>query len=223
MAAKPILYGLYSSPTVNGVIMILKALKVDFEFREVKPLKKENQTADYLKKNPTATIPCLETEDHQFIGDSHAIATYLAERYGQDDSLYPKDLYKRAKVQQLQHFSNSILFVSCVKAAYAPIFARQTNKVPDEIYKRIDEALLMMERFLEQNKWVACERMTIADLNCLPSIASLYSLRPFTAESHPRLYDWFQRMMVIPYVVETLSSDAMAATKRFLQKHVSHL
>ncbi|XP_005180753.2 glutathione S-transferase 1-like [Musca domestica] len=223
MSSKPILYGTYSSPTVNGVLMILKALNVDFEFREVRPLKKENQTEDFLKKNPTATIPTLETEDHKFIGDSHAIAVYIAERYGKDDSLYPKDPYKRAKVHQLQHFCNSILFTSCVKAAYAPVFARQTNTIPEEIYKRIEEAFRMLERFLEQNRWVACERLTIADFNCITSVASLYSLRPFTEKTHPRLYDWFQRMMAMPIVVETLSSDAMTASKRFLQKQLSHL
>ncbi|XP_061387687.1 glutathione S-transferase 1-like [Musca vetustissima] len=222
-STKPILYGLYSSPMVNSVVMILKALNVDFEFRKVRPMKKETQTAEYLKKNPTATIPCLETEDHRFIGDSHAISIYLVERYGLDDSLYPEDIFKRAKVHQLQHFSNCILFTSCVRPAYAPIFARQTTTVSEEVLRAIDGAMLIMERFLEQNQWVACERLTIADFNCITSIASLYRLRPFTEQSHPRLHDWFQRMLAIPYVMETLSSDAMNTTKRFLSKKMSHL
>lgn len=37
--------------------------------------------------------------------------TYLVSKYGKDDSLYPKDLKKRAIVDQRLHFSNDAFFV----------------------------------------------------------------------------------------------------------------
>lgn len=46
------------------------------------------------------------------IWDSHAICTYLVSKYGKDDSLYPKDLLVRAKVDQRLHFDTGILFPS---------------------------------------------------------------------------------------------------------------
>lgn len=44
------------------------------------------------------------------IWDSHAITAYLVEKYASDDGLYPKDLQKRAVVDQRLHFDSSILF-----------------------------------------------------------------------------------------------------------------
>uniref|UniRef100_A0A1I8PPT7 Uncharacterized protein n=1 Tax=Stomoxys calcitrans TaxID=35570 RepID=A0A1I8PPT7_STOCA len=221
MASNPILYGSHTSPTVNAVVITFKALNVDYEFREVKPLKGENQTQEYLRKNPTGTIPALETEDHKFIGDSHVITAYLVDRYAPNDSLYPKDLYKRAKVQQLQHFSNNVLFTNCVKAAYAPIFARLKTTVPEEILANFDFAYATLERFLEQNKWVAGDQITVADFNCITSVVSMKSLRPVTKEKYPLIYDWINRMLDIPYVAETFNSEAMQSSRRFLNKQMA--
>lgn len=224
MTSKPILYGTLTSPGVNAVIMTLKALNIDYGFQEVKPLKDENLNPEFLRKNPTGTIPVLETEDHQFIGDSHAIVAYLADRYGKDDSLYPKDLYKRAKVHQLQHFSDSVLFTTCVRPAYYPLFYRLSTTVPEEVLKRFDEAFIMLERFLgEPGKWVAGDQLTIADFNCVTSVCGLVYFRPITEESHPALSDWLKRMLEIPYVLEYVTGDKMTSSHRFLEKHVSHL
>ncbi|XP_075162301.1 glutathione S-transferase 1-like [Haematobia irritans] len=225
MVSKPIVYGSHTSPTVNAVVITLKALKVDYEFREIKPLKGETRTDEYLRKNPTGTIPTLETEDHQFIGDSHAICAYLVDRYAADDTLYPKDLYRRAKVQQLQHFSNNVLFTTCVKAAYHPLFTRKSKTVPEDILINFDLAYAMLERFLEQNVWVAANHMTVADFNCICSVISMNGLRPITKETYPKILDWYNRMLAISYVRDTLMSEPMLSSRRFLEKHtaISHL
>ncbi|XP_073822572.1 uncharacterized protein [Musca autumnalis] len=223
MVKKPILYGSYTSPGVNAVVMTFKAINADFEFREIKPLKGENASAEYLAKNPTGTIPCLETEDNQFIGDSHAITAYIVDRYARDDSLYPKDLYKRAKVQQLQHFADSFLFTLCVRPAYEPIYWRTKTTIDEEIFRRINKAYEMMERFLSQNKWMAADHITIADFHCFLCSCGLYYLKPIDDALYPRLFDWFQRTMLIPYVMEVLASDIMTSSKNFLDKRVAKL
>lgn len=35
---------------------------------------------------------------------SRVMLTYLSDKYGKDDSLYPKDLQKRARIDQLLYF-----------------------------------------------------------------------------------------------------------------------
>lgn len=42
--------------------------------------------------------------------DSHAIASYLANAYGKDDSLYPKDLQKKALVDQRLYFDIGTMY-----------------------------------------------------------------------------------------------------------------
>jgi glutathione S-transferase len=41
---------------------------------------------------------------------SHAICTYLITKYAKDDTLYPKDPYIRAQVDQGLHFDSGVLF-----------------------------------------------------------------------------------------------------------------
>lgn len=55
-------------------------------------------------------MPILE--DSGFvIWDSHAIIAYLVGKYGEDDSLYPRDVQKRAEIDQLLHYESSIVSI----------------------------------------------------------------------------------------------------------------
>jgi glutathione S-transferase len=58
--------------------------------------------------NPFHTVPTLQDEDFT-IWDSHAINAYLVDKHADDDSLYPKDLQKRAVVDQRLHFDSHVL------------------------------------------------------------------------------------------------------------------
>lgn len=51
-------------------------------------------------------------DDGFVIWDSHAINAYLVGKYGKDDSLYSKDLKKRAVIDQRLHFDSNVLFPS---------------------------------------------------------------------------------------------------------------
>jgi glutathione S-transferase len=47
--------------------------------------------------------------------DSHAIMSYLVSKSSKDDSLYPKDLKKRALVDQRLHFDSGVAFALALK------------------------------------------------------------------------------------------------------------
>lgn len=53
-------------------------------------------------------MPTLE-DGPDSIWDSHAINAYLVDKYGNNDSLYPKNLVKRAIVNQRLHFDSGVL------------------------------------------------------------------------------------------------------------------
>lgn len=66
-------------------------------------------TAEFLKINPTGTIPALIDGD-VCVYDSHAIGIYLAQKFGKDDSLYPRDFVRRTVVNERLFFEASFLF-----------------------------------------------------------------------------------------------------------------
>lgn len=111
---KPILYGNDLSPPVRAVLFTVNAIGLDFNYHEVKVFENEHLSEEYVKKNPQHTIPMLE-DDAKYIWDSHAVSVYLIEKYGDDQFLYPKDLYKRAVIDQRLHFDSGVLFPSLQK------------------------------------------------------------------------------------------------------------
>ncbi|KAF2889460.1 hypothetical protein ILUMI_16713, partial [Ignelater luminosus] len=100
------LYMRIQSPPSRAVLMVAKALGVKLETATLSF--EDSLSPEYIKKNPQHTVPVLE-DDGKTIWDSHAINIYLVSKYGKDDSLYPKDPYKRAIINQRFHFNTGVL------------------------------------------------------------------------------------------------------------------
>ncbi|XP_055921904.1 glutathione S-transferase 1-like [Eupeodes corollae] len=192
---KIILYGILLSPPVRAVLLTLHELDLEFEFVEVNPLKGEQYNEEYVKKNPQHTIPLLE-DDGQCISDSHAIIAYLCRKFGKTDSLYPKDFYKRAIVDNRLHFESGILFARCLKGF------RSTSETLENKLKNIEEAYDFMEVFLADSTHMAGNNLTIADLSILPSLSSLDLIVPVNSTKWPKLNSWLDLMKKLPYYEE---------------------
>lgn len=150
-----------------------------------------------MKKNPQHTVPTLE-DDGEIIYDSHAIVAYLVDKYGSNDQLYPKDLIKRARVNQRLHFDSGILFTR-LRAVFEPILFRNELVFPDEKRVAIKQAYDFLEIFLKDDKYLVGNSLTIADLCALPSVTTLDFLVKINEEKYPQLCAWIRRMETLPY------------------------
>lgn len=139
-------------------------------------------------------------DNGKIVCDSHAIATYLVGKYGKDDSLYPTDLYKRARVDQRLHFDSSVLY----RNAYACNMHIYLGggEVPQEKLDAVDQAYKILEQFLETDTYLAADSVTVADLIALNSVTTLGYHIPITAENYPNIYNWLQRLTALPYYEE---------------------
>lgn len=104
-----ILYGFNGSPAVRATLLAVEALGVEVEIKELNILKGEQHTSDFMQINPLHTVPTIQDGDFA-IWDSHTINAYLVDKYSKDDTLYPKDLKKRAVVNQRLFFDCGVLF-----------------------------------------------------------------------------------------------------------------
>ena len=92
-----------ASAPCRMVEMTAEVLGLEYEFKVVDLQAGDNMKPEYLALNPQHNIPCVK--DGDFVGnESRAVAVYLASKYGKDDSLYPKDLDTRYKVDQRLFF-----------------------------------------------------------------------------------------------------------------------
>ncbi|XP_072158456.1 glutathione S-transferase D1-like isoform X1 [Bemisia tabaci] len=99
------------SPPCRAVIMAAKLIGVDLELKLVQI--KDCKTQEFLKINPLKRIPVLD-DGGFLLSESRAIVTYLSDKYGKDDSLYPRDLQARAIIDQMFYFDMGTLYQAMV-------------------------------------------------------------------------------------------------------------
>ncbi|XP_034127078.1 glutathione S-transferase D5-like [Drosophila guanche] len=180
----------YYMPGGSGcrtVIMTAKALGVELNKKLLNTMKGEQLAPEFVKINPQHTIPTLV--DNGFaIWESRVIATYLVEKYGKDDSLYPKDPQKRAVVNQRLYFDLSTLYDSFAKYYY-PYF--QTGKPGDaEALKKVENAFDFLNTFLEGETYVAGNQLTVADISILATV-STFDIVEFDLKKYPNVDKWY--------------------------------
>ena len=83
-----------------------------FFLRYINLYKEDNLTPEFLKLNPSGTVPVLVDGDVT-VWDSHAIMIYLAEKFSSHllcEQIYPRDFLKRTLVNERLFFEASFLF-----------------------------------------------------------------------------------------------------------------
>ncbi|KAL5287376.1 GstE2.2 family protein [Megaselia abdita] len=214
--SRPILYGVDGSPPTRFCLLTAKAIDLDIDYRLVNMAGGEHRSEAFLKKNPLHTIPVLE-DDGKFLTDSHAICTYLVQKYGsaKHQELYPADLYLRALVDQKLYFDTGVLF-SKLKPIFLCVFnPAGPTKIPAALLKDIFESYDFLEVFFSHSKHIAGEKFTLADLCCITTVSS-YGFVPIDSAKYPKLTDWVNRMKSLPYyeVNDKGAKDLIALTEK---------
>ncbi|KAH8359535.1 hypothetical protein KR093_007382, partial [Drosophila rubida] len=157
------------APLSTAIVVTGKALGLEFNKIPVNVRNGEQLKPEFVKLNPQHTIPTLN--DNGFvIWESRVILTYLVEKYGKDDSLYPKDPQKRALVDQRLYFDLGTLYKSFADYYYPQI---QKKPADPELLKKLEDALNFLNTFLEGQQYVAGDSLTVADIVILANISSL--------------------------------------------------
>ncbi|XP_068144220.1 glutathione S-transferase 1 [Drosophila tropicalis] len=194
---KLVLYGVEPSPPVRFCKLTLNALGLQYEYKLVNLLAGENRTKEYMLKNPQHTVPMLE-DDGKFIWESHAICAYLVRKYAKDDTLYPKDYFKRAVVDQRLHFESGVVFQGCIRNIALPLFYQNVTEVSRSKIDAIFEAYDFLENFLGTQTYMCGPTLTLADYSLVSSVSSLVGLAAIEEQRYPKLSSWLKRMSEIP-------------------------
>lgn len=148
-----------ASTSCNAIIMVAKAVGVELNLIPTDLRKGEHLTPEFLKINPQHTIPTIH--DNGFsLWETRAILTYLVDKYAADDSLYPKDAQKRALINQRLYFDMGTLY-----KAFGDYFYPIMHKQPadPEKFKGIEAAFAFLDTFLEGEKFLAGDYLSVAD------------------------------------------------------------
>lgn len=160
------------------------------------------------KINPEHTVPTLIDNDF-VIWDSHAICTYLIDKYSDDDSLYPKDLNLRARCNQRLFFNNGNLFQR-IRTITRYVLSGGRS-ILDTHVNEIHDGFGILEAFLVSDPFLVGDNLSLPDICVAVTIVSLNKLEPLDEERYPKANAWLSRVKEeIPFFDEINEEDANA-------------
>ncbi|KAK5640018.1 hypothetical protein RI129_010829 [Pyrocoelia pectoralis] len=165
-----------------------KILDINLNYKKLDLLgKKDHLAPEFVKINPQHCIPTIV--DNGFaLWESPVIASYLVQTYGKDDSLYPKDIKKRAAVDQRLYFNNGVLYQRLADYYYPIIWASAS---PDpEKFKKVEEALQFLDTFLSESEYVAGDTLTLADL-AISTTLSTFDVAKLDRSAYKNVTKWY--------------------------------
>uniref|UniRef100_A0A2M4BZC9 glutathione transferase n=1 Tax=Anopheles marajoara TaxID=58244 RepID=A0A2M4BZC9_9DIPT len=196
------LYYHIRSPPCQSVAFLVKHLGLEVNYKTIS-VYDEDDLETLKKVNPQHTIPTLVDNGH-VVWESYAILIYLVEKYGLNDSLYPKDPKERSVVNQRLFFDIGTLHKSMM--AYFQLHIRKLP-VTDEVVDKLKRALELLETFLQDRTYSTGEKLTIADFPLFVCASSLqwakYDLSPY-----PNIVRWAAKMETHIPDLETMRKEA---------------
>ncbi|KAH9412429.1 Glutathione S-transferase, N-terminal domain [Dermatophagoides pteronyssinus] len=159
----------------------------------------DTRTEKFRQINPCHTLPVID-DDGYILWESRAIMQYLCNQYAPDSTLYPRDPEKRATVDRLLNFDLKTLSHAVMAVHYEFMFPSEYSSSRGEKLIAVTNALTLLEIFLINKHYVACEHLTIADISILANVTLLEISVEFDLSSYPNIWLWIQRLRnELPY------------------------
>ncbi|PAV63899.1 hypothetical protein WR25_03274 [Diploscapter pachys] len=179
---KPILYSYWRSSCSWRVRIALNLKGIDYEYRTVNLLSKEEKNApEWVAINPSKKVPAFVDGDAT-ITESLAIIEYIEDKYAEKGKpLLPKDLKLRAQSRAIAlHISAGIQPIQNVRVL-AFLNAKEPDSGPKWANHWLTEGLKELEMLVAKSagKCAVGDEVSIADL-CIPSI--LYNAKRFNVD-----------------------------------------
>lgn len=182
------LYYMPESPPCRAVQMLAAQIGLPLELKYINLDKGEQKSAEFVRVNPQQVVPTIVHDDFT-LWESRAILKYLVLKYAPDSSLYPQDLKKRAKVDQMLDFDIGTLYNSLGKYLVPVLF----GKPPDaEGEQKFRSNLQVLENALVDD-YVCGLDLTIADISIVAGLSFAETI-VFDFSPWPRICCWKQKL-----------------------------
>lgn len=194
------MYRLYDYlPSGNGykVRLVLKRLRIPYEFVEINIVNGGSRTPDFLARNPNGRIPLLEVPGKGHLPESHAIISFLAD--GSD--LIPAAPFERARMWHWMCFEQYQLEPSIGTVRF---WLHTLRKTRAELGEKLIEkkksgyaALDVLEEGLRDRKYLVDDRCSLADIS-LFAYTHMAQEGGFDLQPYPNVRRWCDRIASEP-------------------------
>jgi glutathione S-transferase len=198
---------LYMNPVSNTsrpIILFIAEASLPVEQQIVDLMTGEHLKEPYLSINPNGLVPTLVDDDFT-LSESSSIIKYLADKF--DIPLYPKELKKRAKVNELMDWFNTGFYRDYGYGVVYPQIYPHHKRPTDEVQKgTIEWGRELTKKWLKVlndhwlghgNKYLTGDTMTIADIFGAGLLTCGHVIRN-DFKDYPNIEAWLKRMEALP-------------------------
>lgn len=193
------LYGRQTSSNVQAVMWLVNEIGLDCDRLDVGGAFGGNNTSEFLAMNPMGRVPVLRDGELTMF-ESQSILRYLARRYD-PSGLWPSDLFLRAKADQWMEWAKT----SVVPVLTYKVFWQMVRVTPDqcdtELLKigiaEIAHLMAMAEERLQNDTWLAGDRMSLADISFGTQLFRYFTL-DIDRPNLPALRSYYDRLCTRP-------------------------
>ncbi|KAF8410354.1 hypothetical protein HHK36_002882 [Tetracentron sinense] len=175
MATAVKIYGPPMSTAVSRVLACLLEKEVQFQLININLSKGQHKKPDFLKLQPFGQVPAFQDEGISLF-ESRAICRYISEKYANqaNTSLFGTSPLEKASIDQWLEAEGQSFNPPSSDLVFQLVFAPRMKMKQDEglIKKSVDrlaKVLDVYERRLGENRFLAGEEFTLADLSHLPN------------------------------------------------------
>ena len=196
----PRLYHFALSPFCRKVRLVLAEKKIEVELVEEHYWE---GSPDHLRRNPAGKVPVLKI-DGVFLSESQAICEYLEEKHPEPE-LIPEDIKARAEVRRLCFWFDDKFHHDVTKNL---VYERVNKKLMRAGYpdgravktgvSQIKFHLDYMAWLLDHRRWLAGDRMTLADFTAAAHLSCLDYISDVDWNRSEIVKDWYAKVKSRP-------------------------
>lgn len=213
------------STASKPVVLFLSESKIAFEPVVVDLMKGEHLADKFKSLNPSCLVPTID-DDGFVLTECSAILKYVAEKHG--SPAYPKDLQKRARVNERMDWFNTQFYREYgYHLIYPQIFPHHARGSEEGTKATIAFGQAQLKRWLgvldgymlATSKFVAGDEMTIADYFAA-GIMSVGDVTRVDLSKYANIDRWLKTMKALPSWGPTMEATAgfakMMESKQFV-------
>lgn len=204
--AKFTIHGTPVSVYVRIVRLLLEEVGADYDLKGVDIFNGENQTADYLAKNPFGKVPTFEV-DGEFIYETTAITGYL-DTVVAHNKFTPSEPLHQARMRQIMGIVDNHLYPAAIGSIVIQrlIVPSQGGKTDEDAVKAAaapaKTALEAIESLTVGSPYLLGSELSLADLYLIPVFVYFSQTPEYEAAiaQTPKLRTWWSEVSQLPNI-----------------------
>ncbi|XP_077996084.1 glutathione S-transferase theta-1-like [Glandiceps talaboti] len=192
-------FTILSQPS-RAVLMFLESNGIPYTRKTLDLGKGEHRTEEFSKINPMMKVPAISDGDFN-LTESVAILKYLANKYNVADHWYPKDIKKRAKVDEYLAWHHTNTRPPCGLLFFTEIMMPAMTKQPvdtqaaENALTQLNDALDKLESmFLKDSRFLCGDEISIADLLGVCELMQALGTGRDVTDNHSKVKSWMERV-----------------------------